>query len=198
LLYPKGERGLFLARFSTDGVVRWGQIFGGAGSVSWGVSLDVEPTSENVVVAGFFEDVVDFGGELLPSAGHVDVFVARFDEDGSHLGSRVFGGPGADGALALALDPSGDVFLGGVYAGSIDLGGGTFTTSSTLDTNGRASRPESGPHATDPGRVDPWHARNDEAQDPQGIGLVSPVPLRRARRRIDRGPRRRRVFARGA
>ncbi|MRG94466.1 hypothetical protein [Polyangium spumosum] len=136
LLFPKGERGLFLTRMSTEGAVLWAQIFGGPQSVSFGVSLAVDPASDSVVAAGFFDDVVDFGGGALPSAGNVDAFVARFAKDGSHLGARVFGGPGPDGVLALDLGPSGELLLGGAHTSPIDFGGGVFTTSSLLDANG--------------------------------------------------------------
>ncbi|MDI1448921.1 hypothetical protein [Polyangium sp. 6x1] len=135
-----GEVGLFLARFSSSGQSSWVETFGGSLAKSWGVSLRVDPTSESFIAAGFFEDVVDFGGGLLSAKGGVDVFLARFTMDGVHLGSRAFGSPGADGALGLDLGPQGDVVIGGVYAASIDFGGGALTTTSTLDASGFLAR----------------------------------------------------------
>ncbi|MDI1482628.1 hypothetical protein QHF84_38760 [Polyangium sp. y55x31] len=140
VLYAKGDRGLYLARYTSSGGIVWGQMFGGELSGTFGVSLRVDPTSESILAAGFFDDEVDFGGGPRSSAGNVDVFVARFTMDGVHLGSRTFGGPGADGALALDLGPQGDVVIGGAYAGSIDFGGGAFTTTSTLDASGFLAR----------------------------------------------------------
>ncbi|MDC0749883.1 hypothetical protein [Polyangium mundeleinium] len=140
VVYAKGDRGLFLARYSSSGSAFWSQMFGGKFSGSWGVSVRVDPSTESIVTAGFFDDEVDFGGGPLSAAGGVDVFLARFTMSGAHLGSRVFGGAGADGALALDLGPQGDLVVGGVYAGSIDFGGGAFTTTSTLDASGFLAR----------------------------------------------------------
>ncbi|MDC3979945.1 hypothetical protein [Polyangium jinanense] len=140
VLYAKGDRGLFLARYSSTGKIVWGQMFGGKGSGTFGVSLRVDPTSESIFAAGLFDDSIDFGGGPLSAVENVDVFLARFTLDGAHLGSRSFGGPGPDGALTLDLGPQGDVVIGGAYAGSIDFGGGAFTTTSTVDASGFLAR----------------------------------------------------------
>ncbi|MFL6373169.1 MAG: SBBP repeat-containing protein [Pyrinomonadaceae bacterium] len=42
--------------------------------------------------------------------------------------SRQLGGPGADSANGLAIDPIGDVFVVGTFAGTVDFGGGPVTS----------------------------------------------------------------------
>ena len=54
----------------------WSERFGDASSqIALAVAVDV---SDNVIVAGYFEGAVDFGGGALTSAGGYDVFVAKF------------------------------------------------------------------------------------------------------------------------
>ena len=48
----------------------------------------------NVVVVGSFQNVVDFGGVGLVSAGGYDIFVAKYNANGVHQWSKRFGSTG--------------------------------------------------------------------------------------------------------
>lgn len=97
---------------------------GGAG-IEDGVVI-VEDTTGAVVVAGTFTGTTNLGGSNLVSAGKSDIFVAKYSNTGAHVFSKRFGGTGADGdaGVALALDPSNNIILGGNIYGPVDFGGG--------------------------------------------------------------------------
>jgi hypothetical protein len=78
----------------------------------------------NVVVTGFFEGGVDFGGGSLVSAGLSDIFVAKFNANGAHQWSQRFGSTGFDSGEAVAVDRSGNVLVTGGFEGTVDFGGG--------------------------------------------------------------------------
>jgi len=87
----------------------------------------------NVVVAGHFYGIVDFGGGPLTSE-HLpwldptdasDVFLAKYSVSGEHLWSRRFGGDADDQALGVTVDDSGDVIVTGVCQNRVDFGDGT-------------------------------------------------------------------------
>lgn len=116
---------IYLAKLGPSGAHIWSRRFGDGGMhVVQGVATDGEG---NVVVAGYFEGTVDFGGGPLTSAGSTDIFVAKFGSDGSHFWSRRFGDADHQAANALALDSSGNVVIAGGIMGTVDFGGGVLT-----------------------------------------------------------------------
>jgi len=82
----------------------------------------------NVVITGRMFGSADFGGGVLTSAGGYDIFVAKFDNNGVHLWSKIFGGTTDDEGLAIAMDLLGNVFVGGTFTGSITLGAANYTS----------------------------------------------------------------------
>jgi hypothetical protein len=79
----------FLAELDTDGAHRWSKAFVGTDLVlARGIGVDA---TGDLVIAGILNGTADFDGGLLSSAGSNDVFVARFDDLGTHLWSRRFG-----------------------------------------------------------------------------------------------------------
>jgi len=80
----------------------------------------------NTYIAGTFNGTVDFGGGPLSSISGVDVFVAKFGPDGSHLWSSNYTPTNFIQVTALAAQPSGGVYVAGILpkGGEIDFGGG--------------------------------------------------------------------------
>ncbi len=100
----------------------------GAASDDQGLSVAARADGD-VVVTGFFGSTVDFGGGPLVSAGDKDIFVARLaGADGATRWARSFGGAGEDLGLAVALDPSGFVFVTGWFFDATQVGGEPLDT----------------------------------------------------------------------
>jgi hypothetical protein len=79
----------------------------------------------NIIVAGSFTGQLDFGGGLIRSNGGVDIFIARYSSNGTHLWSRGIGGSQDDWAKAVALGSNGDILIiGWSGSGAVDFGGG--------------------------------------------------------------------------
>ena len=92
-----------------------------------GVAVDA---SGNVVLTGFFQNSIEFGGGTLSAAGGAgdyDIFVAKLDANGGHVFSKALGGTTRQDGLAIAAGPSGAIAVVGYTTGSIDLGGGLLT-----------------------------------------------------------------------
>jgi len=74
-------------------------------------------------VIGSFRDSADFGdGTSLTSVGDADVFVAKYDADGSLLWVRQGGGVDLDQGHAVAIDGAGNVLAGGQFRESVTFG----------------------------------------------------------------------------
>ena len=93
----------------------WAKRFGSTGA-DFGSVVAVDG-SGNTDVAGRFQGTVDFGGGPLTSAGDYDVFVAQYSSSGVHQWSRRFGGATLDTVACIALDPAGNIVIGGSLAG---------------------------------------------------------------------------------
>lgn len=88
----------------------------------------------NVVVAGEFENSVNFGGAPLTSAGLTDVFVAKYDGFGAHLWSRRGGGAFTDAAKGVSVDPSGgEVYVTGIFSDVAGFGPDTLVSAGQAD-----------------------------------------------------------------
>ena len=110
---------------------KWSHIFGDAfEQFSYDVACDA---SGNIIIAGYFEGAVDFGGGTLTSAGAYDAFVAKFSPEGTHLWSDSFGDSQEQYSFGVAADNSGDVIITGFFAGSVDFGSGVLTSAGLYD-----------------------------------------------------------------
>ncbi len=86
-----------------------------------------------LVLAGNFDDEIDFGAGPLAHHGGSDVFLASFSQAGTLRWSRSFGGDGFDEGIAVAADAHGSVYLGATFDKTIDFGGGPLTSKGSTD-----------------------------------------------------------------
>ena len=122
---------IFLVKFDTDGNHIWSKAFGSASrDQAWSVAVDA---SGNVVVSGYFEGTVDFGGGVLTSAGVYDGYAAKFDAAGNHLWSKQFGDADWQENRGIAIDASGNLVITGYFEGAVDFGGGVLTSAGNQD-----------------------------------------------------------------
>ena len=121
----------FVIQLGPDGAHRWSRHFGGLGRQAI-AALDVD-ASGNVVVAGSFTDQIDYGTGVQTAQGSADMVVLKLGGDGSLIWGRVFGGATDELATAVALDPAGQVVIGGNFSGSVSLGGNLLTSAGGSD-----------------------------------------------------------------
>ena len=121
-----GTEDIFIARYTSAGQHVWSRRLGATGS-DRGNAVALDATG-NVVLAGSFQGAVDFGGGLVTAGGTgTAVYIAKYAPAGQHLWSRGFGGKN-DSANGVAVDRSGNVLVAGGFFGTINFGGGLFTS----------------------------------------------------------------------
>lgn len=135
LMAPTGAKNMYLARLDGAGAHVWSKLYGGAMTTELGASIAFDPKTSEIVVAGWFDDTIDFGGNPLVSKGFVDAFITRLSPEGAHVVSASYGSPMPDGVLGMSLLPTRDPILGGIHFDTIDLGGGPLKTASNMDPN---------------------------------------------------------------
>jgi cysteine-rich repeat protein len=108
------------------GTTLWSHRFGATGDdIGYDIAVD---SAGNVLLTGYFQGTVDFGGGPLSSAGSWDVFAVKLDAQGQHMWSRRFGGTSDDHGRAIAVDSAGNVLLTGYFWGTVDFGGGPLSS----------------------------------------------------------------------
>lgn len=121
---------LFLARFDVDGTYQSDLFLAAAGDQdAWSLASD----GSNVVVSGTNDATINLGGDDLVSAGTVDVVLAKFSQELTHLWSYGFANPNTQASEKVAVDPDGNVLLVGGFAGNSQFGGDELTNGGALD-----------------------------------------------------------------
>jgi hypothetical protein len=109
---------LFVAKYDTDGALQWARSAGGL-AADRGTSIDVDGSGNSYVTGYFGGPGVIFGpGEdnetILNGMAHDDIFVAKYDPDGSLLWvSEAFGPGSADWGQGIAVDAAGNSYVTG-------------------------------------------------------------------------------------
>jgi len=130
-LVSAGQYDIFVAKYDGVGVHQWSQRFGST-NFDAGYSVAVDASS-NVLVTGYFFGTVNFGGGNLVSAGGNDIFLAKYSSLGVHQWSKRFGALSFDFGSSVAANASSDVFLTGVFLGTVDFGGGNLVSAGNQD-----------------------------------------------------------------
>ena len=123
-----GGYGMFVAKFSgATGAYVWSKnLLSGSSSFGLGVAVD---SAGNALVTGDHVGNALFKGVIYPNAGNEDVFLAKYAAaDGAEVWFDHFGGPNSDMGTGVAVDASNNVVVTGAFNGSVNFGGGTYTS----------------------------------------------------------------------
>jgi uncharacterized delta-60 repeat protein len=119
-----GNYDIFIAKYSTSGVIQWQRRLGGT-STDGGAGIAVDG-SGNVYIAGY---------EYSQTAGNYDVFIAKYNTSGVIQWQRSLGGTSTDYGQAIAVDGSGNVYVTGYEvqtAGNYDVFIAKYNTSGVI------------------------------------------------------------------
>src|SRR5262249_16671923 len=86
-----------------------------------------------VVVTGLIRSATDFGGGTLNPAGQADIFIARFDANGTHAWSHGFGGSASESGNGVDVDQAGAVVMAGDFPTPTHFGGDSLTSAGASD-----------------------------------------------------------------
>jgi hypothetical protein len=114
---------VFLSKFDSSGNFLWARTWGG---IEWDEGLGVAvDSSGSVYVTGVFYYTVDFdpgsGVDNHACNGWYDVFLTKFDSLGNFKWAKTWGGIYWDIGYGVSVDGSGNVYVTGVFYGSVDF-----------------------------------------------------------------------------
>jgi len=77
----------------------------------------------NIYLTGFFQDSIDFNGEVEVSKGSMDICIVKYSPNGDILWHKVYGGSDIDRGASIALDNVGNVYVTGDFRSQhVDFG----------------------------------------------------------------------------
>jgi len=126
-----GSNDVFLAKYSSSGILQWAQQAGGPAD-DYGYSVQAD-SSGGAYLTGNFTGYLSASNKIITGYGKSDIFVARYNSIGVAQWLRAFGGPGQDYAGALAIAPNGEVYSTGSFSNTAQFGASSLTSAGGLD-----------------------------------------------------------------
>ncbi|HYE33334.1 MAG TPA: SBBP repeat-containing protein [Methylomirabilota bacterium] len=125
-LVASGNGDVFLVKYNPTGGLLWAKRFGGnhGAKADSGNGLVIDGEG-NVYVAGVFANTAAFGALSVTARRNLrDLFLAKFSNEGVPQWVAQAGGTTGDNdtGRALAIDPDGNVVVGGEFAGTLSFG----------------------------------------------------------------------------
>lgn len=119
-LSANGTTDLLLAKFSSDGQLRWAVHQGKMGDTR-GTALSLA-TNGDAIVAGYFNGITQIADTLLTANTlDQDAFIARFDKNGIPLWAKKAGGVFDSDVTGLVVDEADHIYLTGYFVGTMRL-----------------------------------------------------------------------------
>ena len=124
---------IFIVKYNSNGVVQWAKKCGGN---KYDIVRDIKTDHQgNIIICGHFESAVMYFGNLSvanPNTETSDIFIAKFNSDGTPLWAKRAGNSSADIGTGVAVDSSDNIYL----SGSIGSTGIVFGNLPAISTNG--------------------------------------------------------------
>lgn len=134
----------FAAKFSSDGKVQWVSIIAHYGlGVANGICVDGEG---NAYITGVCSATFAFGAKVMNSNGIADIYVARFNADGSHGWFQQFGGgekfnpanalkymDAFEYGSGICTDRKGNLYVAGQFVDKVNFGSVTLKAKGGAD-----------------------------------------------------------------
>ena len=130
-----GSRFMYVVKHDMNGNfiwTRWSQRVQPNSGRAEGLDVVVDQGGNSYVI-GSFQDSVNVAGQLIISNGDYDIFLAKFDMNGQLVWIRSFGGLENDEGRGVAVDPTGDVYITGLFEGDFTYSGQSVNHSGDQD-----------------------------------------------------------------
>jgi len=117
-LISAGLQDVFIAKYSTAGVLSWAMRAGGSDSdIGNGICVD---NSGNAIVTGEFKGTATFGANSLTSTGgSTDIFIAKTDGLGVFSWTQQGAGTGTNRGIDIGCDASGNIYTTGQFSDNL-------------------------------------------------------------------------------
>jgi hypothetical protein len=121
----KGANDVMFAKYSLNGTLMWARRAGGYNSEKvLGITAD---QWGNVFICGYYKYSTQFESTTLSGKGNEDIFLAKYDPNGTLLWVKSAGSSGRDEAKSVQCDAYGNVYITGLYSNGCQFGSQTLS-----------------------------------------------------------------------
>lgn len=131
-LVSAGLQDNYVAKLGPNGNPLWVRQIGSTGDDA-GHGVVAIPNGD-VYTSGRFVNTASFGTTNLTSVGQSDIYLAKYDGNGTLIWARKAGGTGSDAAYAVTADAAGNAYITGDFSGTADFGGVQLTSGAALNS----------------------------------------------------------------
>lgn len=117
ILTSAGDKDIFLTKYSASGSAQW-TITAGGSSTDEALCVATDP-SNNVIITGFYRNQASFGSTQMVGYGGDEMFVAKYNYNGTLQWVKHAYGPGDERGKGVACDAAGNVFVTGYYKDTV-------------------------------------------------------------------------------
>jgi hypothetical protein len=115
-LTSAGSNDSFVARYDASGLLVWARSAGGPGNdQGLGIAIDA---AGNSYITGPYNGTMSFGGgaTTLADAGQGDIYIAKYDANGTFVWAKRAGGTFSERGWGIAAEPSGTIYVTGSFS----------------------------------------------------------------------------------
>lgn len=122
---------IYLVKYDPNGNVIWAKSSGGSDNeVAEAIVVDA---NGDIYITGYFQSpVISFGGTVLTNTGVADMFIVKYDPNGTVLWAKSIGGSSSETGEGIATDAIGNIYVAGAFSSpSIIIGSNNFSNDTT-------------------------------------------------------------------
>lgn len=128
---PTSSQDAFVAKLSPGGACQWSKG-GGALNTAAISSISFDPAGD-LVLSGYFAVGLSFGGPPVTTSSGFAYYLAKLGSSGTLTYLKGFPAGTSSNMVRTAVGPQGQIAMAGVFAGTLDLGGGPLTATAAGD-----------------------------------------------------------------
>lgn len=115
-----GTNDIYIVKYNLSGAVQWAVKAGGPGmDIGYDIACD---NSGNSYITGYYTGTATFGSYNLTSISGIDIFIAKYNSSGDCIWAKSEGGDFSEKGKKIAVDNSGNIYIGGEFANEMTIG----------------------------------------------------------------------------
>jgi len=126
-----GSYDIFIAKYDANGTFKWVQKAGGT-EVDYGKSISTDAVG-NCYITGGFSSTSTFGTTQITSNGSYDIFIAKYDANGTFKWVQKAGGSNSDIGNGISTDAVGNCYITGEFSSTSTFGTTQITSNGEKD-----------------------------------------------------------------
>ena len=130
-LSGKGQENIFIAKYDSNGICLWAKSIGGTNKQ--GATKITTDFEGYVYITGYYSGTADFGDFSLKSKGSFDIFITKYDPNGTCLWAKSVGGGLEDRGYGIRTDIEGNVYITGYFKKTANFGQDTLISRGSND-----------------------------------------------------------------